>query len=287
MTPLLLPLVPEAPLPWRAPAAVRSEVPRGYGVQEQCLPFTAACALGLLVPAPFDFGLCAAAAVPADALPFAPPDVARPAGDERVFYVRDHAGSRFHGNAFDADPLPFTDAQGRALAMRPQQPGISFMDRPDQTLFFKLHLPWLLRTPTGVDSLFGPPLNRPAPLQLLTGLVETDWYAHPVNLVVQRPAQGALHIRRGEVIAQLHFVQRESRRAEPQVLQRDSAQATQLREELRQWFAAHQADRSTYRRQARSQQGRVAPAADGPPGDASAPGTAERATHPTIPPGAR
>jgi len=257
VTPLLLPLVPEAPLPWRAPAATRSEVPRGYGVQEQCLPFTAACALGLLVPAPFDFGLCAAAEVPVGCLPFLPPDIARPPGDERVFYVRDHAPSRFFGNAFDADPLPFTDAQGQRLEMRPQQPGLSFMDRPDQTLLFKLHLPWLLRTAAGVDSVFGPPVNRTPLLEVLVGLVETDWYAHPVNLVIRRPVQGALHIRRGDVVAQVHFVTREARRVELQVLDRNSPEAAPLREELRQWFMAHQADRSTYRRQARSQQGRV------------------------------
>ncbi len=254
---MLLSLVPDAPLPWRAPAAVRNDVPRGYGVQEQCLPFTAACALGLLVPAPFSFGLCAQADVPAGGLPFLPPDVARPPGDERVFYVHDHAPSRFFGNAFDADPLPFTDAQGRRMELRPQQPGISFMDRPDQTLFFKLHLPWVLRTPAGVDSHFGPPINRQAPLDLLVGLVETDWYAHPVNLVVRRPVQGALHVRRGDVIAQVHLVQRDSRRVDPQVVDRGSPLAQPLYDELRQWFAAHQADRSTYRRQARSQQGRL------------------------------
>ena len=105
-----------------------------------------------------------------------PPDVARPAGDERMFYVRvfyvcDHAGSRFISNAFEADPLPCTDARGHKLDMRPEQPGISFMDRPDQTLFFKLHLPWLLRTAAGVDTFFGPPINRAAPLDMPVGLV--------------------------------------------------------------------------------------------------------------------
>lgn len=254
----LLPLAPQVPLPWRAPAATRETVPRGYGVQEQCLPFTAACALGLLVPAPFGFGLCEPADVPAPGRAFAPPPVAQPAGDTRVFYVIDDAASRFFGNAFDADPVPFTDDAGQPSEGRPQQPGISFMDRADQTAFFKLHLPWMLRTPVGVDSLFGPPLNRPAPLDLLPGLVETDWYAHPVNLVVRRPATGALHVQRGQLIAQVHFVAREQRRAELEVLERDSAQATALRAELGLWFAAHRADRSAYRRGARSQAGRMA-----------------------------
>ena len=253
----LLPLVPGVPLPARAPASTREEVPRGYGVQEQCLPFTAACALGLLVPAPFDFGLCALAAVPTGARAFSPPDVARPPGDARVFYVIDHAPSRFAGNAFDADPLPFVDEAGRVLEMRPRQPGISFMDRPDQAEFFKLHLPWVLRTPPGVDSHFGAPINRPALLDLLTALVETDSYAHPVNLVVRRPAQGALHVRRGDLIAQVFFVDRAARRSNLQVLEHGALEAPALREELRQWFLAHHADRSTYRKQARSNQGRV------------------------------
>ncbi len=253
----LLPLVPGVPLPVRAPASTRAEVPRGYGVQEQCLPFTAACALGLLVPAPFDFGLCALAEVPAEARSFSPPDVAKPPGDERMFYVVDHALSRFEGNAFDADPLPFVGETGQLLEMRPRQPGISFMDRPDQAVFFKLHLPWVLRTPPGMDSHFGVPINRPAPLDLLTALVETDWYAHPVNLVVRRPAHGALHVRRGDVIAQVFFVDRDARRSTLQVLEPGTPEAQAMREDLRQWFLAHHADRSTYRKQARSHQGRV------------------------------
>lgn len=253
----LLPLVPDVPLPYRAPASTRAQVPSGYGVQEQCLPFTAACALGLLVPAPFDFGLCAEHEMPPLARAFAPPPVASPEGDQRLFYVIDHAGSRFEGNAFDADPLPFEDATGQPLELRPRQPGISFMDRADQAGLFKLHLPWLLRTPHGVDSFFGAPINRAAPLDLLVGLTETDWYAHPVNLVVRRPAQAALHVRRGDIIAQVFFVERTARRSEPQVLERGSADAQALREELRQWFVAHRADRSAYRKLARSQQGRV------------------------------
>jgi hypothetical protein len=131
------------------------------------------------------------------------------------------------------------------------------MDRPDQTRHFKLHLPWVLRTPEGVDTLFTRPLNRPAPLALLDGLVETDWYAHPVNLVADRPAAGALHVRRGDVIAQLLFVDRAARRCELQVLDGAEPQAQPMKDALRQWFFDHAADRSTYRRQARSRQGRV------------------------------
>ena len=116
--------------------------------------------------------------------------------------------------------------------MRPLQPGISFMEQPDQTEFFMLHLPHLWRTPADVDSHFGPPINRQAPL-------ETDWYAHPVNLVVRRPAHSAL-----------------------QVLEPGTLEAPALRKELRHWLLAHHADRSTYRKQARSNHGRVEPAGD-------------------------
>jgi hypothetical protein len=250
----LLPLVPDAPLPYRAPALVRPPAQRGYGVQEQCLPFTAACALGLLVPAPFGFGFCELADVPAGGRAFLPPEVAREAGDGRHFYIVDHPASRFIGNAFDADPLPFVDSDGRAKEMRPVQPGISFMDRPDQARHFKLHLPWVLQTPPGIDTLFLAPINRPAPLALLTGLVETDWYAHPVNLVADRPAAGALHIRRGDVIAQLVFVDRPGRREAPELAAPDAALAATMKESLRQWFAAHASDRSAYRRLARTRQ---------------------------------
>ena len=45
----VFPLVPKVVLPTPAPATTRSHVPTGYGVQEQCLPFTAATALGFLL----------------------------------------------------------------------------------------------------------------------------------------------------------------------------------------------------------------------------------------------
>lgn len=106
-------------------------------------------------------------------------------------------------------------------------------------------------------SHFGAPINRLAPLDLLTALVETDWYAQPVNLVARRPAQGALHLRRGDVIAQVFFVDRSARRSSLRVLEHGAPQAGTLREELRQWVLAHHADRSTYRKQARSRQGRI------------------------------
>ena len=261
----VLPLVPEVPLPRRAPAAVRARVPAGYGVQEQCLPFTAANALGLEVPAPFSFGLCPPAEVPGDARAFRPPAPADD-GDARVFYVRDRPASRYKGNAWTFDALPFEDERGKRDVMRPVQPGLSFFERADQAGLFKLHLPWVLRTPPRVDSVFSAPINRSAgrgaPLQVLTGLVETDWYAHPVNLVLRKPAAGSLRVQAGDIVAQVHFVHREARRAEVQVLQPRSAEAAVLHAELLRWFVDHARDRSAYRRLARSHQGRI----EGPAG---------------------
>src|SRR5688500_20186970 len=52
----LLPLVSGVDLPTVAPAVARSDIPPGYGVQEQCLPFTAATALGFLINSPSPLG---------------------------------------------------------------------------------------------------------------------------------------------------------------------------------------------------------------------------------------
>lgn len=258
----ILPLVPDAPLPRRAPAAVRAQVPAGYGVQEQCLPFTAANALGLEVPAPFSFGLCLAAEVPRGTRAFRPPAPADD-GDARVFYVHDRPSSRYSGNAYSFDALPFEDERGKRNVMRPVQPGLSFFERADQAGLFKLHLPWVLRTPPLVDSVFSAPINRSTACQVLTGLVETDWYAHPVNLVLRKPATGALHVQAGDTVAQVHFVHREARRAAVQVLDPRSAEAAGLHAELLRWFVDHARDRSAYRRLARSHQGRMEPPAQG------------------------
>ena len=118
----LLALVPNSPMPVRAPAATRERVPRGYGVQEQCLPFTAASASGPLVPAPFDFGLCAPSAVPALDRAFHAPEVARGEPDERVFYVVDRPQNRFLGNAYAADPSPLWAALASHWICGPSSP---------------------------------------------------------------------------------------------------------------------------------------------------------------------
>ena len=74
---------------------------------------------------------------------------------------------RFVGNAYTFADLP---AGSPVL-----EPGISFFDREDQQDRFKLHLPYVWRTPQEIDTLFLPSLNRPSRgLEVQSGLVETD-----------------------------------------------------------------------------------------------------------------
>ena len=77
----IFPLVPRILLPQPATARTRAVVPPGYGVQEQCLPFAAAAALGFLIPSPIAFGVCQPEDVPPDARPFrSPMELARADG---------------------------------------------------------------------------------------------------------------------------------------------------------------------------------------------------------------
>jgi len=258
----LLPLVPGVALPKAAPAGTREHVPRGYGVQEHCLPFTAANALGLLIGSPITFGLCPPPEVPPASHAFRSPldGAGQDAHDDdgRVFYVTDDPGCRFVGNAFTLDEIPLR-GPGGGRRFRPVEPGISFFDREDQGDLFKLHLPYLWRTPPDVDCLFLPALNRTG-LSVLAGLVETEWYANPVNLVVRRPPPGrSVHIEAGEPIAQAVFIERSHRRPTLEVLASHARAARDLRAGLAEWYQQHARDRSAYKRLARSRHGRTAP----------------------------
>src|SRR5512135_2651944 len=194
----VFPLVPNAILPVKAPAMTRRSAPSGYGVQEQCLPFTAATALGWLIRSPFAFGLCTSDDVPRGARTFRAP--LQPPSDARVFYVVDDAACRFERNAFTFETLLFRDGSGKLLAYTPVEPGLSFFERDDQTDLFKVHLPYVIQTPSDVGCLFIPALNRDSTLTVLSGLVETDWYAHPVNLVARIPSRKTFHVAKGHVI---------------------------------------------------------------------------------------
>jgi Family of unknown function (DUF6065) len=256
----VFPLVPKAVLPTPAPATMRSHVPAGYGVQEQCLPFTAATALGFLIGSPIAFGLCAPRDVPPDARAFRSPiDKPSPDGtflDERVFYVKDNIYCRFIKNAFTLEPLEIADAQGKR-SFAPVQPGLSFFDRDDQLELFKIHLPYMWLTPPDVDILFLPTINRSTQgLTVLSGLVETDWYASPVNLVVRKPAgDQSVHMAVGDPIAQAIFVARSNRRPTLQVIAPHARAGRNFRGRFAEWYQQHAEDRSAYKKLARSYHG--------------------------------
>ncbi len=258
----ILPLVSGVALPTVAPAVARSEIPPGYGVQEQCLPFTAATALGFLIKSPITFGFCLLRDVPAEVRTFSSPfaakrqqrqDYARE--DERVFYVKDDPRCRFLKNAFAVDPIEIAGDQ----LLTPVLPGISFFDREDQWDLFKIHLPYIWRTPPDVDTLFLPGINRPnQALEILVGLVETDWYAHPVNMICRTPpVEESIHIVAGDPIAQAVLISRSQRRPSLKILASHARLTRDLRSGLVEWYKAHEKDRSAYKKIARSEHGQV------------------------------
>jgi hypothetical protein len=258
----LFPLVSNLVLPKPAPATTRPQIPAGYGVQEQCLPFTAATALGLLIESPIAFGVCLPADVPADAHAFRSPlDRSRSDGtfeDERVFYVQDNPRCSYIKNAYTLDAFEVVSARGKRL-LAPVEPGISFFDRVDQLDLFKLHLPYIWRTPPDMDTLFLPAINRPIPsLTVLSGLVETDWYANPVNLVLRKPpGEQALHVAVGDPVAQAILVQRSDRRPTLKVIASHARGARDLRAALAEWYEQRAQERSAYKILARSHHGRI------------------------------
>ncbi|MEA2883841.1 MAG: hypothetical protein QOH32_3097 [Bradyrhizobium sp.] len=252
----IVPLAPDVPVPRPATARTRVSVPAGYGVQEQCLPFTAASALGVLIPSPIRFGFCIPEQLPDGCRAFRSP-LNRPAADgshaePRVFYVFDNPDCRFAGNAWEFKGV--SDSGSPATSV--QEPGLSFFDRDDQANLIKLHLPYIWRTPEAVDTLFLPLLNRPAPkLEVKCGLVETDWYASPVNLALAIPP-GPLHVAAGELVAQAIFVPRALRRPGLDVVAEHTRASRGARKALAVWDRQHAEDRSIYKLLARSAHGR-------------------------------
>jgi hypothetical protein len=258
----VFPLVSNLALPKPAPATTRSPIPPGYGVQEQCLPFTAATALGFLIESPIAFGLCLSADVPPDAhafrSPFDRPRSDGTFGDERLFYVKDNPRCSFGNNAYTLDAFEIVGSQGKR-AYAPLEPGISFFDRTDQLDLFKLHLPYIWRTPPDVDALFLPAINRPMlPLTILSGLVETDWYANPINLVIRKPPGNyTLHVAAGDLVAQVIFLPRADRRPTLKVIASHARGARDFRAALAEWYEHRAQERSAYKILARSHHGRV------------------------------
>jgi Family of unknown function (DUF6065) len=264
----IVPLIPNAILPEPASARTRASIPPGYGVQEECLPFTAASALGFIIRSPIRFGLCPLADVPAGGRAFRSP-LDQPAADgsyadPRFFYVVDNSICRFRGNAFEFDEIPAGGSKVRTI----QEPGISFFDRQDQQDLFKVHLPYIWRTPESVDTLFLPLLNRSAQgLNVLCGIVETDWYASPVNMILRKPA-GAVHVQAGDALAHAVFVPREFRRPSLEVVQWHARVSRDARKALAEWDKQHAENRNAYKVLARSRHGRMdaeSPNSDGSP----------------------
>lgn len=194
----------------------------------------AASALGFVVPSPITFGHCSPGEVPPGGRAFRSP-VAHPSHD-RVFYVVDDLASGFRGNAFTA----------RGPGGTQQIPGVSFFDRSDQVRYCKLHLPYLWRTPPGVFTLFTGPINRAATgFEVVAGLVETEWYAHPLNLVLGLSST-SVHVAAGDIIAQAVPQPRWSRPS-LEVLPVHARAARELHAELGAWQRLHHADRSAYK----------------------------------------
>jgi hypothetical protein len=247
----IVPLVPHLATPVAASGQTRAAVPPGPGVQEHCLPFTAASALGFLIPSPIRFGWCRVDEVPAEGRSFRSPIGGTDAGtaESRVFYVVDDQRSRFASNAYAIDSV----VDDRVLL----EPGISFFDRPDQQHLFKLHLPYIWQTPEAIDTLFGPLINRPSHgLDAVSGLVETDWYASPVNLVLRAPSD-SVHVMRGEPVAHAMLLPRECRRPRLDVAEDHSRASREARRRLAEWEAHPAADHQAYKQLARSRHGRL------------------------------
>jgi uncharacterized protein DUF6065 len=248
----IIPLVPNLRLPYPASPRTRSVIPEGYGVQEQCLPFTAASGLGLLIPSPISFGLCEPAEAPAGCRTFRSPIHAKEGQrDSRVFYVFDDPDCLFRGNAYQLEGIPDKNSPPLLDA------GISFFDRADQQNLFKLHLPYIWRTEEEVDTLFLPLLNRSANgLQVQSGLIETDWYASSVNLILAKSV-GSFHFKNGDPIAHAVFIPRRLRRVNVTVSPEHSRLSRDTRKELAEWDRDHRRNRSLYKGLARAHQGRI------------------------------
>ena len=253
----IVPLVPNVRLPRVASARTRAAVPSGYGVREQCLPFTAASALGVLIPSPIRFGLCGPEELPPGCRSFRSPlEQPEPHGrfaDPRLFYVFDDPDCAFSGNAYQLTNDPRSDS----CPTKGREPGLSFFDRKDQQNLFKLHLPYIWRTPAGLDSLFLPPLNRSANgFGVACGLVETEWYASPVNLILGKPP-GSVHVAAGDPIAQVIIVPRSLRRCTLEVAAPNSQFYSEALIAFAQWDRQLAKDRSAYKMLARSRHGRI------------------------------
>lgn len=238
--------------PELASPRTRDKPPSGYGVREQCVPFTAAAALGATIPSPFSWGFCMPADVPKGARAFRCPVSGGCA--HRVFYVIDNSQLFFARNQFTVS----ADIQ-KQIGPAPI-PGLSFFDRADQQDQIKLHLPYVWKTCAGICVLFTPLVNRPRVdgLGVVSGLVECDWYTNPVNLVLQLPsAPQSVHIRAGEIIAQAVLIDSSLRRPDIEILEGHRRESRNVFKGVSEWRDQHERDRSAYKRLAKSRHGQL------------------------------
>ena len=160
---------------------------------------------------------------------------------------------RLRGKAYEFEGIPVHGSRPYAA----QEPGLSFFDRQDQQDLFKLHLPYIWRTPEAIDTLFLPLLNRSAQgLEVQSGLVETDWYTSPVNLILRKPP-GPVHFQAGELLAHAILIPRNLRRPALEVAPEHARLSRDVRKGLAEWDKQHSEDRSAYKVLARSRHGRV------------------------------
>ena len=106
-------------------------------------------------------------------------------------------------------------------------------------------------------TLFLPPLNRAGHgFAVQCGLVETDWYASPVNLVLGKPAE-PVHVEAGDTVAQAILVPRQLRRPSLETAADHSRISRDALKSLAEWDRQHEAEHSAYKILARSRHGRM------------------------------
>ncbi len=221
----------------------REKVPSGYGTREQCLPFVEASRLGLTIPSPFAWGYCKPVDVPVGTRSFRSP--VSGGCSERVFYVRDSAEHGFARNQF-AVPEEILRLTGPIVI-----PGLSFFNREDQQDLVKLHLPYIFRTSEEIGLLFTAPLNRTYAngANIMSGLVETGWYADAVNLALQLPdLPSDVHIEAGDPIAQVFPVPMSATNARPVFPENHRRSVRNTLSAVAEWRTRHDADRSAYKK---------------------------------------
>src|SRR5262245_31099957 len=75
-------------------------------------------------------------------------------------------------------------------------------------------------------------------MKVQSGLVETDWYSSPVNMILRKPSN-PIHFSEGEEVAQVILVSRAQRNPNIEILQSHSRLSRETRKSLTEWYAQH------------------------------------------------